>query len=573
MAIKTNIRALMLGAVAGAALMPGYAAAQDAQQTDKLQRQIDEMQQQIQTMQRQVADAKKSAAQANALAGAYGQGGPAGLTKAAILPAGVKLYWGGFIEAAGIWRSHNEVADVGSDFNTGMPFPISPLFHENETRFSARQSRLFFGADGQISTTQMIKAYFEMDFLGGATTANSRESNSYNPRIRQAFLSYDDTYYGWHVLAGQAWSLVTQNRNGIVARQENIPLTIDAQYVVGFNWTRNAQIRVVKDFGPAVSIGVSAESPQVVFQAPGSNTPFGLVINSANQGQGSGLMDDVTSYSTDTIPDIVEKVAFDPGWGHYEVLGLQRWFTDRAQSCNLAVLAACPAAFGVANLGPANNMTTTGWGVGGSVLLPVVPKFLDVQGSVLYGHGIGRYGSGQMADVTFARDGSLTPLTQLEALVGAVLHVTPDLDIYAYAGLERSDANFSGSSGPAAVGSPNAIGYGNPAYNNAACALENFGGPFAPAVGASVVGASEGNGTCAVNTRQLTEVTVGFWQNFYKGPMGRVAGGAQFEYIHRDTFTASGSGAAAVAGFPTGTPFTPATNEAIAMASLRYYFP
>jgi len=571
MAIQTNFRALMLGAVAGAALMPAYAAAQDAQQNDKLQRQIDDMQQQIQTMQRQVSDAKKSAAQANALAGAYGQGGPAGLTKAAILPAGVKLYWGGFIEAAGIWRQRNEAADVGSDFNTGIPFAISPLYHENETRFSARQSRLFFGADGQISTTQMIKAYFEMDFLGAATTANSRESNSYNPRIRQAFLSYDDTYYGWHVLAGQAWSLVTQNRNGIVARQENIPLTIDAQYVVGFNWTRNAQIRIVKDFGPAVSIGVSAESPQVVFQSPGSATPFGLVINSANQGQGSGLMDDVTSYSTDTIPDIVEKVAFDPGWGHYEVLGLQRWFTDRSQSCNLVVPAACPGAFGLANLGAGSNVTTMGWGVGGSVLLPVLPKFLDVQGSVLYGKGIGRYGSGQMADVTFARDGSLSPLTQLEALVGAVLHLTPDLDIYSYAGLERSDANFNTL--PGANGGINPIGYGNPSYTNAACALENFGGPFAPAVGASVVGASETNGTCSVNTRQLTEVTVGFWQNFYKGPMGRVAGGAQFEYIHRDTFTASGSGVAPVAGSATGTPFTPATNEAIAMVSLRYYFP
>ena len=37
-------------------------------------------------------------------------------------------------------------------------------------------------------------------------------------------------------------------RLGIVPRQENVPLTIDAQYVVGFNWERQAQLRVVKDF-------------------------------------------------------------------------------------------------------------------------------------------------------------------------------------------------------------------------------------------------------------------------------------------------------------------------------------
>jgi hypothetical protein len=558
MAIKTNIRALLLGAVAGAALMPAYAAAQDAQQTDKLQRQIDEMQQQIQTMQRQVADAKKSAAQANALAGAYGQGGPAGLTKAAVLPAGVNLYWGGFIAAEGLWRSRNEVADIGSDFNN-IPYPISPLYHENETRFTARQSRLFFGADGKISTSQMIKAYFEMDFLGGATTSNSIESNSYAPRIRQAFLNYDDTYYGWHVLAGQAWSLLTQNRNGIVARQENIPLTIDAQYVVGFNWTRNAQIRVVKDFGPAVSIGVSAESPQVRFQTPGAPTPNGVFVTTTNTGTQSGLMDTLQGYSIDQVPDIIEKIAFDPGWGHYEAVGLQRWFTDRSQQCVLLTVA-CAAGLGGANplTQTASNNTTFGWGVGGSVLLPVLPKFLDVQGSVLYGKGIGRYGSGQLPDVTIAPNGSLSAIQALQAMVGGVAHFTPDLDVYAYAGLERADANFSNFTN----GVANLTGFGNPGFSDALCAIENSVAP--PAAPASPVSGVLGNGTCSVNVKQLTEVTVGFWYNFYKGPMGRIAGGAQFEYIHRDTFPGIGQ---------FGAPISPATDEAIAMTSLRFYFP
>ena len=88
-----------------------------------------------------------------------------------------------------------------------------------------------------------------MDFLGAATTSNSRESNSYTPRIREGFLSYDNTDYGWHVLAGQAWSLLTQNTDRITPFKENIPLTIDASYAVGFNWTRNPQVRIVKDFG------------------------------------------------------------------------------------------------------------------------------------------------------------------------------------------------------------------------------------------------------------------------------------------------------------------------------------
>src|SRR5580658_5101214 len=151
MTTKQRVRVLMLGVFAGTILVPAYAAAQDAQ----LQRQIDSLQQQLQVLQKQVSDAKKTAAQANQTAqqaqaavpaaadGAYAQV-PGGKypTKAWALPAGVKLTWGGFIEAAGLWRSKNEVADIGSDFNN-IPYNLTPLNHEHELRFTARQSRLW----------------------------------------------------------------------------------------------------------------------------------------------------------------------------------------------------------------------------------------------------------------------------------------------------------------------------------------------------------------------------------------------------------------------------------------------
>jgi len=560
MTIKSTLQVLMLGVFAGAIFLPAYAAADDAQQTERLQRQIDALQQQLQALQRQVSDAKKTAqqasqqaSQASAATGAYAQapGGahPPGKAPWAAAPAGVKLTWGGFIEAAGIWRSKNEAADVGSDFNN-IPYALSPLHNENELRFSARQSRLWFLAEGDISTSQIIKAYFEMDFLGAATTANSIDSNSYTPRIRQGFLNYDDNATGWHVLAGQAWSLLTQNRSGIVARQENIPLTIDAQYVVGFNWTRNAQIRVVKDVAPGVTFGASAESPQVRFQTPGSASPAGITVASTNLGTQSGLMDTLQGYSLDTIPDFVEKLAFDPGWGHYEVLGLQRFFTDRTLCGAAGVVAGnCPVA------AVASNNTTFGWGVGGSALIPLLPKVLDLQGSVLYGDGIGRYGSGQMPDVTFAQNGSLTPVTMLQTMVGAVGHATPDLDIYAYAGLEQAQANFGNS----AAG--NLFGLGDPLYSDGTCFAENF---TAPAVGGNAVTGLLGSTSCSVNVKRIEEITIGFWQNFYKGPMGRVAGGVQFEYIHRDTFPGL---------LAPGISVSPAVDEAVVMTSLRYYFP
>jgi hypothetical protein len=563
---RNRLPVLMVSLLAGTALtalLPAYAAAQDAQ-TERLQRQIDSLQRQLQAVQREMSETKKSqadqaaaqkkaAAEAarQAVADAYGKAGP-GPTKAspAFLPPGVKLSWGGFIEAAGIYRTRNEVADVGSDFNN-IPYPISPLYHENELRFSARQSRLWFLAEGDLSMSQIIKAYFEMDFLGAATTANSIESNSYTPRIRQAFVSWDDSALGWHLLAGQAWSLLTQNRNGIVARQENIPLTIDAQYVVGFNWSRNAQFRAVKDFGPAVSIGVSAESPQVRFQTPGSAAVPGLTVLNTETGTQSGLMDTLQSYSIDHIPDFVEKIAFDPGWGHYEAFGLQRWFTDRSL-CTSIAFGTCGA------VGDTANNTTFGWGVGGSVLLPAVPKFLDLQGSILYGQGIGRYGSGQLPDVTFDATGKLSPVTALQAMVGAIGHVTPDLDVYLYAGLERADSNFS------SIGANN-FGLGNPLYSDSTCFTESFATPAGTPTN-NVTGLLSNTG-CSVNVKQIAEITVGAWYNFYKGQYGRLAGGLQYEYVHRDTFQGL-AGATPASGF-----VTPSTDESIFMTSLRYYFP
>jgi len=547
----------VLAVLAVLAALPTAAQAQstdDAEKLDRLQRQLEQLQDQMRTLKGDMAQAKKKANELQAAGGAYAADLPtkAPYVKAPPAPAGVKLSWGGFIAAEGVWRQRSEAADVNSDYNN-IPYPISPLYHENETRFSARQSRLFFLAEGNISMSQIVRGYFEMDFLGAATTANSIESNSYTPRTRNIYMTYDDMAAGWHVLAGQNWSLLTQNRNGIVPRQENIPLTIDAQAgLVGFTWTRNPQFRVVGDVAPGVAIAASAESPQIRFQTPGSTAPPGITVSSTNQGTQSGLMDTLQTYSLDTIPDFIEKVAFDPGFGHYEVIGLQRFFTDRTL-CTSIAFGNCPG------VGTASNKTTFGWGVGGNFLLPAVPQFLDLQGSIIYGQGTGRYGSGQLPDVTYAADGSLTPITAVQAMAGAVAHATPALDFYVYAGLEKDDAKYG------SLGGTN-FGFGNPLYSDSTCFTESFTGPAASAAGSPgnpITGLLSNTG-CSVNVKQLAEITAGLWYNFYKGPMGRIAGGLQYEYIRRDTLPGT---------FSPGVLVTPSTNESIVLTSLRYYFP
>jgi hypothetical protein len=61
----------------------------------------------------------------------------------------------------------------------------------------------------------------------------------------------------------------------------------------------------------------------------------------------------------------------------------------------------------------------------------------------------------------------------------------------------------------------------------------------------------------------VSDVTVGFWQDFYKGNYGRVAGGLEWEYIRRNAFPGYG-------GCPSGCT-SPSTSDNVFMTSLRYY--
>ena len=51
---------------------------------------------------------------------------------------------------------------------------------------------------------------------------------------------------------------------------ENTPLTIDAQYVVGFNWARQPAIRFVEDWNQIAWFGVSVKSSQTAFGSNGA---------------------------------------------------------------------------------------------------------------------------------------------------------------------------------------------------------------------------------------------------------------------------------------------------------------
>ena len=564
---------ILFGALIGVsqfAAIPAYA--DEAQ----LQQQINVMKRQLEKMERELVQAKKPApVPAPRLAAA-----PAGAAVVTarngneiIIPApapprsddGTTIFtkalpsWvdgihfsmaGSFIAMEGAERQHSEVADGASSpafGSPGIPLQNSALYNEREFRASAQQSRIAMKAWGDIDQNQHLKAYYEMDFLGASTDANNRESNSFTPRIRQAFAEYDNDLWHFHFVGGQAWSFLTQNRVGMLPNSENVPLTIDAQYVVGFDWLRNPQLRFVYDVNKIAWFGVSIEQPQAVF--PGSPsaaavTPPGLVTSINNTCTGGSHLNNTTTCSNDVAPDVIEKFALDSGFGHYELLGVERWFSDEV------------------NNGTANSWSqkvTMGWGVGGNVLLPAIPKILDLQGNVLYGQGIGRYTSSQLPDATIGPDGTLSPITMLSFMVGAVAHPFEGSDIYAYYGEDKTYAN-------AWTTGTTQGGWGNPNFVNNGCLNQNLtngaGGASQGSFNTPIAGT-----TCAFDVQKAQEFTIGFWQDAYKGNLGRLRYGLQYEYVKLTAFQ----------GIPgpitaTSTPnqgLTP--NNNILMFSVRYY--
>ncbi|MBE7213076.1 MAG: hypothetical protein INR65_18850, partial [Gluconacetobacter diazotrophicus] len=141
---------------------------------------------------------------------------------------GVRVTLGGFIEAAGIFRTRNETADISSSFNTGIPLPNSPNYHQPELRGSARQSRVSLLVEGSPNANTALTAFFESDFNSAGVTSNSNESDSYTLRVRHVFAEYLRKDWDFYILGGQTWSLATMNKTGIIPRQEDVPLVIDA---------------------------------------------------------------------------------------------------------------------------------------------------------------------------------------------------------------------------------------------------------------------------------------------------------------------------------------------------------
>jgi len=225
--------------------------------------------------------------------------------------------------------------------------------------------------------------------------------------------------------------------------------------------------------------------------------------------------------TTDVLPDVVGKIAFDPGWGHYELYGTYRTFRSRSLVPMMQ-----------------QNLQTHGEGYGANVLVPLVPHLFDFQLGYLGGKGIGRYGSAQLPDATVnPNDGSLTPIRGYHFLGGLLFYPAPTWTLYAYGGREHDDqTDYMVTIKAKTFG----YGYGGPLFSNADCDFE-------------------GGVACAANTSQITQGTLGGWWKWYQGELGNMQIGLQYTYVRREIFEGLG------------TPPNPMTNINIVELSFRFY--
>lgn len=436
----------------------------------------------------------------------------------AIHLGGTTLTPGGFLDATGIYRTHNENADAISTFGT-IPFAGTANSGLSEFRGTGRETRFSLLAEGKMSSWK-ASGYAEFDFEGAAPTANEIESNSFQPRSRQLWGQVEFNN-GFSVSGGQMWSLLATNRKGLALRQEFVPNTIDLQYVVGYNWARQWSIRATKNFNDRVWAAVSVENPETtlsVTNPPADVFGFNNSTNATSPGSGFTLFNTpgANGISTDLAPDLIGKLVFEPGWGHYEIKALGRFFRDRVNG---------------------RNNYTAGGGGGVAAVLPVTKK-LDLIAEGLAGTGIGRYASGLGADVTLRTDGTIVPIRTLQSMIGLEAHPGSRWDLYLYGGNEY----YSRTAYVNTAGLP--VGYGSPLNNNSGCQLE-------------VPAATQ---PCQAQNRTLWQVEPGYWYRFYKGPAGTVALGMSYSYIERSTWAGSGG-------------LQPRGNENMVMTSFRYYLP
>jgi hypothetical protein len=333
---------------------------------------------------------------------------------------------GGFLDAAAVFRSTNVGSGPATTFGT-IPFANTPQGHLDETRLTAQGSRVNLLVTTKAGSAD-VKGFLEVDFLGSGPGNAFVYANSHTLRLRHAWVQY--ARGGFEFTAGQAWTLLTLNRNGLspVSADVIVSQNLDPNNQLGLVWARQNQFRFVAHPSKTVAAGVSIENPQP-FIGSAVVLPESFPESEVDAGSTPG--------APSPYPDVIGKVAFDPQTGkthqHFEVAGVVRGFRT---------------------FNPASNTTfsSTGGGVTvGAVIEPV--KDVRLIGTGFWSSGGGRYMIGQTPDFMVKADGSPATIGSKSFLAGVEAQVKAPTMLFGYYGTVRIDQQI-------AIDGADPIGYG-----------------------------------------------------------------------------------------------------------------
>ena len=191
-----------------------------------------------------------------------------------------------------------------------------------------------FGTSTLLDNGKTVKTKIELDFLASAPGGNERVSNSYSPRIRHAFISYD----GW--LFGQTWS----NFQNVGALPEALDFVGPAEGTV---FVRQTQVKYTTG-----AWSFSLENPESTITTAGG---------------GMAVTDDAS------LPDFTARYTHNADWGNFVVTALARQLTYKVAGVDADETSFGVSASGMVKLGEDNLkfMLTQGKGLGRYVGLNV----------------------------------------------------------------------------------------------------------------------------------------------------------------------------------------------------------
>jgi len=240
----------------------------------------------------------------------------------------------GFMDLTNTFRTSNSGASLATNFGNYPYNNNLPNGRLTEDRFSAANSRIGFRVDGLYKGFHVM-GYYEGDFVGGIG------NGAFNTQVTSNSLLYRIRLYWVDVrkdkvefLAGQSWSMMTPNRNGISALPGDLfyGQEFDVNYLNGLTWGRIPGLRFLYHPSKQVTFGISAENASQYFGGSGGGgVP---TLPTALSGLTSSELDANVANGQSVAnvrPDIIAKLAIEPNAHvHVEIAGV----TDQVKIFN-----------------------------------------------------------------------------------------------------------------------------------------------------------------------------------------------------------------------------------------------